>query len=237
MKSTHLALLWAFLLGLNCERVTQLDNVKKTNFILYAGSRDSTSLFNIAFENNDTLTAMPVITINGTQPDTIEHGNLLYRARFKNFHADSVINYKIVLYNDSIQGHFIRPGEIDSLFCNNVFVHGNYSDTTTSIDTSSTYVFTWKTKRKGDYFSFEYYGDLNNNRDGSKYYITTDTFLTVIPEIKGLAHSFLKMKLENCNGNKNTNTPDMSSNKINIYYNIWPSRYTCKIYMSEDNNF
>jgi len=150
---------------------------------------------------------------------------------FRGIYSDSLIHFKLKLYGDSIVDHIKVPGEIDSVFCNNQFIFGNYKDSTVYIDTSSTYLFYWKTRNKGDYFSFEYYGDLNNDRDGSKYFMTKDTFFTIVPEIKGLSHSFMKIELENCQYNNDLTHPNMSSDKIDLCYRIWNTRYTCHIYM------
>jgi hypothetical protein len=234
-KIIHYILLFTALSGIYCDRISNPDPSKKVKFGLYTGFRDSTSLIAVSFESYDTLNEKPTITIGASLPDTIESKEGFYRATFKNLHPDSIICYKIKIYNDSVNDQLKVPGEIDSVFCNNQFIFGNYKDSTTYIDTASTYLFYWKALNKSDYFSIEYYGDLNNDRDGSKYYTTKDTFFTITPEIKGLSHSFLKVLIENCQGNPNQLGPNVSSSKIELYYVIRPTRYTCHIYMLAKN--
>jgi hypothetical protein len=234
-KIVHYVLLLTVLSGIYCGRISYPDPSKKVKFALYTGFRDSTSSIAVSFESYDTLDEKPIITIGAALPDTIEIEEGFYRATFKNLHPDSMICYKIKIYSDSIADQLKVPGEIDSVYCNNQFIFGNYKDSTTDIDTASIYLFYWKTRNKGDYFSIEYYGDLNNDRDGSKFFITKNTFFTIIPEIKGLSHSFLKLKIENCQGNPNQSVPNISSGKIDLYYVIRPTRYTCHIYMLDKN--
>jgi hypothetical protein len=231
IKVVQTLFLFSIFIGFNCGKISNPESPKKVLFTLYTGPRDSASCVDVSFNSDDTLDEIPLITIGTFLPDTIENFKGFYRATFRKVHSDSLIHFKLKLYGDSIVDHIKVPGEIDSVFCNNTFIFGNYKDSTIYIDTASTYLFYWKTRNKGDFFSIEYYGDLNNDRDGSKFSITKDTFFTVEPEIKGLSHSFLKFKLMNCQGNKDLLIPDISSDKIDLYYRIWNTQYTCHIYM------
>jgi len=227
-----IVLLSVILFGFHCDKISKPETSKKVLFSLHTGSRDSLSRIYVSFNSYDTLDELPTITIGTSLPDTIEYNIGFYRATFRDVHSDSTVHYKLKLYGDSIFDQFMVPGEIDSLFCNNHFIFGNYSDSTIYIDTASNYLFSWKTKKKGDYFLVEYYGDLNNDRDGTKSFITKDTVITITPEKKDLPYSFLKFKLENCQGSQNPSVPNISSEKIDIYYEIRSTRYTCHIYMN-----